>query len=150
MKQIMKQIITSGIIGAGLLLTGPVMAHNSHGHHNHQFEVITPIVHPAPRPARHCVSGKKVDNLQAQLKRSIKKGIRSGKLVGWEIAQAKKQQRKIRKAEKRMRNSGHCLTAKEAKKLKKRLNRAKQKVRNLKRNHIRYGHGHRHHRGANR
>ena len=151
MKQIMKQIITGGIIGAGLLLTGPATAHNSHGHHSHEFEVITPIIHPAPRPARHCVSGKQVNNLQAQLKRSIKKGIRKGQLVGWEIAQAKKQQRKIRKAEQRMRNSGHCLTRHEANKLKKRLNRAKQKVRNLKRNHIRYSHrGHHHHRGANR
>lgn len=148
----MKHIIISGIIGAGLLLTGTTaMAHNSHSHHRHDYQVIKPVVKPAPRRARHCVSGKQVNNLQAQLKRSIKKGIRNGKLVGWEIVQAKKKQRKIRKLEKQMRHSGHCLTSHEANKLKKSLNRAKQKVRNLKRNHIRYGRNHRHNnRGAHR
>ena len=142
-----KQIITSSVIGLGLLLTTPAMAHSSHGHHSHEFEVIQ----PTHQPAQHCVSGKRVNNLQAQLKRSIRKGIRKGQLVGWEIHQARKQQRRINKAEQRMRNSGHCLTRHEVKKLEKRLKRAKQKVRNLKRNNVRRYHGHHHHnRGANR
>lgn len=144
----MKQIIISGIIGAGLLLTGPAaMAHSSHGHHKHDFQVITPIVKPVPRPARHCVSGKRIDDMQSNQKHRIKKGKRQGKLVHWEVKQLKKQQRYIRKLEKQMRSSNHCLTKKEEYKLVKHLKRNGRKIRELKRNDARTGRGyHRHHR----
>lgn len=139
-----KQFIFSSIIGAGLIFAGPTMAHNGHGHH-HDMQVIHPIVQPTHHPAKRCVSGKKVDQIQAQQKRSIKKGIRKGKLVAWEIQRVRTQQRTIRQTEKRLRNSGKCLTKKEAKKLIKQLERAGNKIRNLKRNYVRWGHNQRRH-----
>ncbi|MGB1256856.1 MAG: hypothetical protein ACPG51_13400 [Thiolinea sp.] len=118
------------------------MSHSYHGHHSHEFEVIQPVI----QPAQHCVSGQQIDNRQARQKRRIRKGIRQGKLVGWEITRLKQQQRRIRKAERRMRNSGHCLTRHEVNKLMHKLDRAGNKIRNLKRNNVRRGYGHHHHR----
>ena len=137
-----KQIITGSIVGIGLLLGGPALAHNSHGHHSHEFEVITPV----NQPVRHCVSGQKVNQRQANQKRRIRQGIKQGKLVGWEITQLKQQQRRIRNAENRMRKSGHCLTRNEVNKLMNRLDRAGRKIRKLKRNNIKASRYHRDHR----
>ena len=140
-----KQIISSGIISVGLLFTGTATAHSAHGYHGHDFQVITPITHPAPRPVRHCVSGHRINKMQANQKYRIQQGKRHGNLVRWELKQLKQQRRDIKKAEQRMRNSHHCLTQKEENKLVKRLKRANRKIRELKRNNARYGRSyHRH------
>lgn len=57
-----KQIIFSSIIGAGLAFAGPTMAH----HHQHKVQSTTPIVKHAPHKKHRCVSGKKVNYLQAK------------------------------------------------------------------------------------
>ena len=138
-----KQIITLSIVGAGLLFTGSATAHSAHGHHGHNndYQVIAPILHPAPRPVRHCVTGHRINKMQANQQHRIQKGKRQGKLVRWEMKQLRNQQRKIKQAEQRMRNSHHCLTKQESKKLVKRLQRANRKIQQLTRNGARNRHG---------
>ncbi len=140
-----KQIIMHSLIGVGLLCAAPVMAHSQHDYHSHQFQIITPIIKPAPQPVRHCVSGKHINKMQASQKSRIQRGKRQGRLVRWEVRQLKQQQRHIKQAEQRMRNSQHCLTKQEANQLTKRLRRADRNIRQLKHNNVRVHYGQQRH-----
>lgn len=124
-----KKILVTGIISTGLLVTSPLMARgnqsNNHGHSNGQ------------QAHQQCLSGNRVNVRQNNQKRRIKQGIRKGQLVKWEAKVLKRQQKKIRKLEKRLRKSGHCLTRAEVKKLQRKLNRASNKISQLRHNRIR-------------
>lgn len=125
----LKQTLVIGIMGLGLIMSAPTMA-RSHGAHND---------HNYIQPVRHCVSGKQVNKRQANQNRRIQQGKRSGELVPREVKQLRQQQRQIKKAERRMLSDG-CLTRDERNRLLKRLNRASNKIYQLKHNNIRRGH----------
>lgn len=131
----LKQTLVAGIMSLGFIISAPAMAHSSH-----DSQTIYPThSHNNYQPARHCVPGHRIDNRQDRQRHRIRQGVRSGKLVHWEKKQLKKQQRRIRHKESRMRSDG-CLTRHEFNKLMNRLDRASHKIRALKSNHIRRHH----------
>lgn len=134
----LKQTLVAGIMGLGFMVSAPVMAHGGHGAHNHNHNWI--------QPARHCVSGNRVNQRQANQNRRIKQGVRSGALVKWERRELRQQQQRIKNAERRMLRDD-CLTRDERNRLMNRLDRASQRIKQLKHNHVRRGnYGGRHHR----
>ncbi|MEZ5535490.1 MAG: hypothetical protein R3F02_07665 [Thiolinea sp.] len=131
----LKQTIVTGIVGVAMIMTTPAMARP---HNNHNFERIHPV--------RHCVSGQQINNRQARQNRRINQGVRSGELVNWEERELRQEQRQIRKAERRMRSDG-CMSRPEFNRLMSRLDRASDRIYQLKNNHLRRGHfNHRRHR----
>nr|PID33975.1 MAG: hypothetical protein CR976_02740 [Thiotrichales bacterium] len=127
----LKNTIIASVIGLGFIVSAPAMAHG-----NHDFESIQPANHYHHQPARHCLSGHRIDKRQVKQRNRIRDGVQSGRLVHWEKKQLNKQQRRIRRKENRMRSDG-CLTRYEFNKLMNLLDQASHRIRELKSNHIR-------------
>ena len=121
----LKQLLTAGIISAGLMATTPLLAYgNNNGGHgasnNHR-----------------CMSGNKIDRRQANQRNQIKRGERKGQLVRWEVKKLQRMQRDIKRVERQMRKSGRCLTKREVRKLDRKLDRAGRTIRKLNNNRFR-------------
>lgn len=137
----LKQTLVLGIMGLGLIMSTPTLArpYNNHHYNNHTWI----------QPVRHCVPGHRVNNRQARQKQRIRHGVNTGLLVRWEARELKQQQKRIKRAERRMRSDG-CLTYDENRRLLNRLNRASNRIKQLKHNHVRRGyHRYRDNRGRN-
>ncbi len=127
----LKQTLITGIMGLGMVLGTASMASPYYGSHHGDYNYIQPI-----QPTnQYCVSGQRIDRRQASQKRRIDSGVRKGLLVEWEKRELRQEQRRIKKAERRMRSDG-CLTRSERNRLMKRLDRASDRIRQLKQNHI--------------
>lgn len=149
-------LLIAGTIGLSVAIATPAAAHSHkhRHHHGHQnYQSIQPIKHRPAKPRRVCLPGHGINNRQANQKNRIKQGKRNGGLVRWEVKQLKQQQQRIASTEQRMRSDG-CLTKGERQDLTNRLNRASNKIRNLRQNNVRkqrhggrggYGHSHGHH-----
>nr|CAA6821501.1 MAG: Unknown protein [uncultured Thiotrichaceae bacterium] len=133
----LKHTLVAGIMSLSFIISAPATARSGHN-----YERIQPANHHYQPRRHHCVAGHKINNRQANQRYRIRNGVERGKLVGWEKVTLKKQQRRIRKAEKRMRADG-CLTRKEFRRLMNRLDNAGGQIRSLKSNNVR---SYRHHR----
>lgn len=132
----LKQALVIGIMGLGFMMSTSAMARPHGAHNNHNWI----------QPVRHCVPGHRVNQRQANQEHRIRQGARSGELVKWELKELREQQQRIQRTENRMRSDG-CMTRDERDRLLSRLDRASQRIKQLKNNHIRRGHfGGRHYR----
>ena len=141
-----KQVLITSIAAAGLLLSAQASAHSnggsvtiwknnaSHGHgHSHHAK---PVRRPAPKPKYN------VNREQRQQATMIQQGIQKCLITPREAAKLNKQQKRIKKAERRMRKDG--LQRWERMKLKQRLHTARVQINRLTKNNKkcgRRGHG---------
>lgn len=133
-----KHVLITGIATAALLLSATASAHKggsvtvwnnaSHGHNHH----VKPKHRPKPK--------FRVNKEQRQQAVMIQQGIKTCQITPAEAAKLKKQQKRIEKAERRMRSDG--LQSWERNKLQARLKNARIQINRLTKNRDRCGRGH--------
>lgn len=134
-----KQVLITGIATAALLLSATATAHQGggsvtiwnnagHGHHHNV------------KPKRKHKPKFNVNKEQRQQAVMIQQGIKTCQITPAEAAKLKKQQKRIKKAERRMRSDG--LQGWERNKLQQRLKNARIRINRFTKNRDRCGRGH--------